>query len=73
MHKHHHITIFYVEITSCFMEIATLSMAPKKRKSYINITLQQLVKKYFIKKFTFMICLDTVYFADTEKLLIKVL
>jgi len=36
MHKHHHITIFYVEITSCFMEIATLSMAPKKGKSYIN-------------------------------------
>ena len=55
------------------MEIATLSMARKKRKSYINITLQQLVKKYFIKKFTFMICLDTVYFAETEKLLIKVL
>ena len=55
------------------MEIATLSMAPKKRKSYVNITLQQLVKKYFIKNFTFMIYLDTVYFVETEKLLIKVL
>ena len=55
------------------MEIATLSMARKRRKSYINITLQQLVKKYFIKKITFKMCLDTVYFAETEKLLIKVL